>query len=72
MLERLTKSYQSMDHGVGKPTPSLTAPELTYLLILMGDTERGTIIRPGAFTGQDALALREKLLLMLPVNDGEG
>ena len=51
---------------------TLTAPELTYLLILMGDTERGTIIRPGAFTGQDALALREKLVLMLPVNDGGG
>jgi hypothetical protein len=51
---------------------TLTSPELTYLLILMGDTESGTIIRPGAFTGQDALALREKLVLMLPVNDGEG
>lgn len=46
---------------------TLTAPELTHLLILMGDTERGTIIRPGAFTAQDALALREKLVLMLPL-----
>lgn len=47
---------------------TLTTPELTYLLILMGDTERGTIIRPGAFTGQDALALREKLERMIPAN----
>ena len=43
----------------------LSALEITYLLILMGDTERGTIIRPGAFTGQDALALREKLERMM-------
>lgn len=44
---------------------TLTPLEITYLLILMGDTERGTIIRPGAFTGENALALREKLERMM-------
>ena len=40
----------------------LTPSEIRYIIVLMGDNTHGSLIRPSDwFTGQDVLALREKL-----------
>lgn len=50
----------------------LSAKEARIALLLMGDTPNGSsAIRPGRDTGQDALALKERLKAFVSEDDGK-